>query len=903
MGKSHGITIRENASPIGREFAEKLQELIGQTGKSWQQVADETGISKSTIYYWCSGNITQSIGADFMKRLSDYFGVKESEIIDWKPLIRKSRTEETELAKLLRKKMCEEKLTRYSAAEAIGVPVEFLDSITFGRDLSIRSLEHQKKVAHFLEITHDEFWALLPQTPPKPQNPKSKRPPKKTEPKVVKKPKRHKGPQRRMTEEEAEFAKIIKESIDKSGKTDCAIAAEIGVSGSLIGRWKEGYIPNEKNLLKIASYFSIPLDKLPSPSRKTGRRAETEEEKRFVKLLEDLIEKTGKSSKDVANELGVSPETMWRWETGYIPKEKSLLAIADYFSVPRSVFPGPHKRPGRPSTQNDVGEIYRMWVLAYIDSGHTQSDTAEIAKTTRQSVSLWVDGGCPGNAARTAISFYVGQTTEELETMFRGNTEDGLIGRACYRCGKAFGGRETDYYCQNCKKLLKDCGVVTSLKPTPPMKLENLEKAIGAIGIEIRKEATPVEACLAMEFQRRIAERGENYKDIANKTGVPTASILRWCSGKFPKKSQGASIRNFSEYLGVEPKELGKIRAEFVCVGETEIAKMLGKKIIELNLTTKSAAKQIGVSTKTLQTMLYGRKKRCARETQNRLAKFLGIELEELDNIMPAFREKPIDAAAFSEWVRAWCESGRTKCELAKIAGVSASTVSAWGEKRGPKEESLEKICTYVGQSREKMIAPFLDHQAGVPEGLRGKLCRECAKSFLGGEHSRYCPKCRAKRVAEARRRSRDQKAKGIEQKTGNLAICERCGAEYRVENAGQRYCKSCTEREAPKIEAAEKGEMYEKLRMRTEWVLLSPDGEIYEIRNLSRWCEENKEKLYNNPDVAKKILYSIRTAYKKRTFTPKSWRGWTLIEDGKPVTEWAKEKTTHEAEDEESII
>lgn len=96
---------------------------------------------------------------------------------------------------------------------------------------------------------------------------------------------------------------------------------------------------------------------------------------------------------------------------------------------------------------------------------------------------------------------------------------------------------------------------------------------------------------------------------------------------------------------------------------------------------------------------------------------------------------------------------------------------------------------------------------------------------------------------------------------------------------------------------------MYEKLRMRTEWVLLSPDGEIYEIRNLSRWCEENKEKLYNNPDVAKKILYLIRAAYKKRTFTPKSWRGWTLIEDGKPVTEWAKEKTTRKVENEEPII
>lgn len=66
------------------------------------------------------------------------------------------------------------------------------------------------------------------------------------------------------------------------------------------------------------------------------------------------------------------------------------------------------------------------------------------------------------------------------------------------------------------------------------------------------------------------------------------------------------------------------------------------------------------------------------------------------------------------------------------------------------------------------------------------------------------------------------------------------------------------------------------------EWVIQSPDGEIYRCRNLLNWLREHEDLIDGTPkqawDGIVKIKYSMQG---KRKNPSKSWKGWTLIEFG----------------------
>ena len=274
-------------------------------------------------------------------------------------------------------------------------------------------------------------------------------------------------------------------------------------------------------------------------------------------------------------------------------------------------------------------------------------------------------------------------------------------------------------------------------------------------------------------------------------------------------------------------------------------------------------------------------------------------------------------APYFCQWVKAFRASDKTDRELEKVTGVEPEEVERWGKgELLPSEEALWRLCQYTHQSVEQMLAPFLPAEGASPN-IRGRVCRQCAKSFRGGPRAWYCPDCRLERQRMHDREAKERKKKGLARKLGSIDICERCGKEYTVTAGLQKYCPDCAP-EAIAEKDRELGlEFYHKNKyfinsaraqkrekssleraIENRWALLSSWGAIYYTIDLKKWCFDNADLLDGQPQKAYESFIAIRSSYHRKASTILSWHKWTLIEDGKPVTEWAAEKNRARAQE-----
>ena len=53
------------------------------------------------------------------------------------------------------------------------------------------------------------------------------------------------------------------------GKSTTAVVLELGLSRSLVTSWKNGTVPNNTTLLKIATYFNVTVEELISEQKET----------------------------------------------------------------------------------------------------------------------------------------------------------------------------------------------------------------------------------------------------------------------------------------------------------------------------------------------------------------------------------------------------------------------------------------------------------------------------------------------------------------------------------------------------------------------------------------------------------------------------------------------------------
>lgn len=74
---------------------------------------------------------------------------------------------------------------------------------------------------------------------------------------------------------------------------------------------------------------------------------------------------------------------------------------------------------------------------------------------------------------------------------------------------------------------------------------------------------------------------------------------------------------------------------------------------------------------------------------------------------------------------------------------------------------------------------------------IKARICRQCGASFAGGPRAWYCPQCRAARKKDASARFR-RKGRKADRPLDSIDRCVRCGAEYAVKSARQKYCPGC---------------------------------------------------------------------------------------------------------------
>lgn len=91
----------------------------------------------------------------------------------------------------------------------------------------------------------------------------------------------------------------------------------------------------------------------------------------------------------------------------------------------------------------------------------------------------------------------------------------------------------------------------------------------------------------------------------------------------------------------------------------------------------------------------------------------------------------------------------------------------------------------------ERVLCDTCRKEAKRATVVRERVCVQCGAAFPGGPSAKWCPACRIERQ---RQRDREYKRRGPVRQLGSTQVCERCGAEYKLEGGLQRYCPACSE-------------------------------------------------------------------------------------------------------------
>lgn len=115
---------------------------------------------------------------------------------------------------------------------------------------------------------------------------------------------------------------------NKKGVSPNVAAAAVGIksSGSVTG-WKNGAIPRQSVINRLADYFGVDVNDL---VRDDGPDAG---ESAFFDQFDMLSRKCGKTPNGVAKELNIPSSSVTQWRHGVTPRPQTLQLISNYFGV------------------------------------------------------------------------------------------------------------------------------------------------------------------------------------------------------------------------------------------------------------------------------------------------------------------------------------------------------------------------------------------------------------------------------------------------------------------------------------------------------------------------------------------------------------------------------------------
>ena len=112
---------------------------------------------------------------------------------------------------------------------------------------------------------------------------------------------------------------------NKNNTTPTTIVKELNISIGSITRWKNGSIPNDTTLLKIATYFGVSKNYLLENNE--------EENNMFWERFSKICSENNTSPTAVAKALHIGIGSITKWKNGTVPRGTTLSKLSDYFGV------------------------------------------------------------------------------------------------------------------------------------------------------------------------------------------------------------------------------------------------------------------------------------------------------------------------------------------------------------------------------------------------------------------------------------------------------------------------------------------------------------------------------------------------------------------------------------------
>lgn len=199
------------------------------------------------------------------------------------------------------------------------------------------------------------------------------------------------------------FSRNLDRLIRQSGKSRKEICQEMGVGYSTFTEWANGRkYPRPEGMETIAKYFGVSVSELveavDEPTFEIPPKIEVDK-KIVSKNINRLIQRSGKTRKEICKEIGVSYSTFTDWANGSnYPRPEGLELLARYFGCDKSDLIEERQPSHTRITPQEVGDIIRRrreemrLTLAELSArvGMTEAELAdwESGKTADKSVRL-----------------------------------------------------------------------------------------------------------------------------------------------------------------------------------------------------------------------------------------------------------------------------------------------------------------------------------------------------------------------------------------------------------------------------------------------------------------------------------------------------------------------------------
>ena len=194
------------------------------------------------------------------------------------------------------------------------------------------------------------------------------------------------------------FAENLAFYLQQTGETQKSIAEVIGVSAPTVNEWlKAKKYPRPEKLEKLARYFGVSVAVLIERHGQEDCTTHTNDDDSsdsrsvFAKNLSYYIQQSGKTQKEIADELGVASSSFNNWAVGNTyPRPEKMEMLAEYFGVTVPELIGDHNNSSALPNERTIMAQNINYYMAV--RGITRKQLCEALGFKYNTLSDWLQG-------------------------------------------------------------------------------------------------------------------------------------------------------------------------------------------------------------------------------------------------------------------------------------------------------------------------------------------------------------------------------------------------------------------------------------------------------------------------------------------------------------------------------